>query len=165
MRVYCDANRPDLAYEIVRGNRRGLSDLASLLDADNQEAQLAARCRTEALAMLEADDQNGSASPDEIAELAAVKASQGDTAQAIRLYGKALDANYSQVDWRLRLANLLVAAGQKAEALREARICLHLQPQSNDAQKLVGNLLLATGGDSEGASDADTARAVAGSVR
>jgi tetratricopeptide (TPR) repeat protein len=165
MRVYCDANRPDLAYEIVRGNRRGLSDLASLLDADNQEAQLAARCRTEALAMLEADDQNGSASPDEIAELAAVKASQGDTAQAIRLYGKALNANYSQVDWRLRLANLLVAAGQKAEALREARICLHLQPQSNDAQKLVGNLLLATGGDSEGASDADTARAVAGSVR
>jgi tetratricopeptide (TPR) repeat protein len=165
IRVYCDANRPDLAYEIVRGDRRGLSELASLLDADNQQAQLAARCRAEVLAMLEADDQSGSATPDEIADLAAAKASQGDTAQAIRLYDQALNANYSQVDWRLRLANLLVAAGQKPEALREARICLHLQPQSNDAQKLVGNLLLATGGDSEGASDADTARAVAGSVR
>jgi len=165
IRVFSDANRPDLAYEIVRGNRQGLGDLASLLEANNQEPQLATRCHSEMLAMLQADDQNGSATPDEIAELAAAKATQGDTADAIRLYDQALNADYGQVDWRLRLANLLLEAGQKSEALRQARICLHLQPQSIDAQKLVGNLLLATGGESEGASDADTARAAAGSVR
>jgi tetratricopeptide (TPR) repeat protein len=163
IRIYCNANRPDMAYEIARGNRQALSDLAALLEQDKQQAQLAAQCRAELLAMLESDEQSGSASPDEIAELAAARANQGDTADAIRLYNQALSANYSQVDWRLRLANLLVESGQKSEALREARICLHLQPQSSSAQKLMGSLLVATG-DADGALDADTVRAVAGYV-
>lgn len=163
IQIYFGANRPDLAYEIARGNRDALSELANLLSDDKEQAPLVTRCRSEVLAMLEADEQSDRAAPDEIAELASAKASQGDTSDAIRLYSQALDANYAQVDWRLRLASLLMGSGQKSEALRQARICLHLQPQSSEAQALANNLFLAAGSEGADATDANSVGA-AGSI-
>ncbi|MFB0525743.1 MAG: hypothetical protein ACETVZ_09375, partial [Phycisphaerae bacterium] len=53
---------------------------------------------------------------------------------------RALALDYGQVGWRLDLARLLIEMGKIPEAMRQARICLQLRPQSKSAEKLVANL-------------------------
>jgi len=47
---------------------------------------------------------------------------------------------YDQVRWRLSLARLLAETGSVREALREARICLRLNPELSAAKGLIADL-------------------------
>ena len=138
--AYIHANRPDLALEIARGNRRDLSYLAEQIQGKPGDEQLSARCRQEVNAQLVAEAGQANASPGDLADLAANYAQQGDFAQAIVWYRKAVDFDYGQVDWRLHLASLLAEHGHVSEAMEQAKICIRLRPQSNEARKLIGDL-------------------------
>jgi tetratricopeptide (TPR) repeat protein len=138
--LYVHSGRPDLAYELSRGNRQDLQYLATVLGNDPASVAIAAHCRDEAMALLESEARRPDAVAGTLAELADAYRRTGHGAQAIAWYRKALDLDYGRVDWRLQLANALASQGQTSDAIREARICLNLHPESKDAQDLLSEL-------------------------
>jgi tetratricopeptide (TPR) repeat protein len=78
----------------------------------------------------------------EFARLAAIEAAQGHAAAAAELYLRALNRDYNQIEWRLARAQALIDQGQNAQAFREAKICLTINPNDERARKLVGDLSL-----------------------
>jgi predicted Zn-dependent protease len=71
--------------------------------------------------------------------MAAKRAGQGDSAQAINLYRRALDMDYGQIDWRLQLAKVLGDTQQFPAAVRELQVCLRLRPQWAEAQSMLAD--------------------------
>ena len=67
-------------------------------------------------------------------------AKENDMDVAIQYYRQALDMEYGQVKWRVSLAELLAQIGDIPEAMRQAEICLHLNPQYDPASNLIARL-------------------------
>ena len=65
---------------------------------------------------------------------------QGGDEAAIQCYRRALVMDYGCVEWRLELARLLARTRRMPDAMREAKICLRLRPESKVAEELVANL-------------------------
>ena len=74
------------------------------------------------------------------AHLGRIYLQRGDNKAALECYRQALAREYSQISWRLELANILVKMGRVQEAMREAKICLQLNPQLEAAEKFVADL-------------------------
>jgi tetratricopeptide (TPR) repeat protein len=137
--IYVRSGRPDLAYTVAQKNLSDLQYLAALLQQDPAQAALASKCAAESDALLADAVERPDASADEIAQLAARAALQGNTTQAIRLYRRALDMNFGQVLWRIQLAKMLGDSEQFAAAQRELRVCLRLHPQLAQAQTMLAD--------------------------
>jgi tetratricopeptide (TPR) repeat protein len=74
------------------------------------------------------------------ASLANIYGSENDNEAAIEHYRKAVELDYSQVQWRCALIRLLSDANRIPEATREAKICLRLRPQCKEAERLLADL-------------------------
>jgi O-antigen ligase/tetratricopeptide (TPR) repeat protein len=131
------AGKPEMAYDLARGNRHDLQRLANDLRRDPAQTALAKRSQDKATNLLIAEASAAEAPAEVVAELAASYQAAGNSARAVDCYQRALNLDYGQVGWRLRLAQLFVEAGRSADAAREARICLRLRPQSSEARTLL----------------------------
>jgi tetratricopeptide (TPR) repeat protein len=138
--IYLRYGRPDIAYELTKRDLGGLGRLAELLHDDPKYPELAARSRKEATALLLETAQSPDASADVLAAVAQFYDQQGRQEEAINYYERALVKNYGQVDWRLRLAQLLAKSGNPVGAEKEARACLRLRPNMTAAITLLAEL-------------------------
>lgn len=132
--------RPELAYELVAGDRSRLLALARRLEGMPGHEQRAAAYRDEARQLLEAAAERGDRPTRELAELASLAAEAGDHAAAVDYYRRALAHDYGQVGWRYELARSLAELGETEQAMREARLCLRLRPQMDRAKTLLADL-------------------------
>ena len=135
--LYVSRGRSDLAYALVEKNGLGLFTLADLLGSGQKDEALAAKCRSEATAMLLIEAGKPDASPTVLAQAAEIYAARDNNEAAIDCYGRALAGDFGQVGWRFRLAQLLEKSGRTDEAIRQARICLRFRPQMKEAEDLV----------------------------
>jgi tetratricopeptide (TPR) repeat protein len=133
------SGRLDLAHDLVRGNRPGLSELADILRNNSaaEAAKMVATCRKEASQLLREEAAQPGASADTLARAAQEYESDQDYAKAIDLWERALVLNYGQVDWRFSLAKLYFKAGRYAEAESAAGVILQLSPRRSDAETLM----------------------------
>jgi tetratricopeptide (TPR) repeat protein len=152
-------DRPDLAVAAAAdGDDPGaLMQLAQRLRAKGGHEAVARDAWKAGVAALERVCARSDPSPGAVAALANAYRLDGRTAEAIAAYRRALVLDYGRVEWRLELARLLDAAGRRPEALREAQICLRLWPASEEAQALVGQLVVPAAKPTSGPSAGDSA--------
>jgi tetratricopeptide (TPR) repeat protein len=132
-------SRPHLAISLAGNNIGWLSYVAGALE-DMQYADLAEQTRLEIRNLLEAMCSQPDATASAFASLADICNRQQSDEAAIENYHRALALDYGQVAWRLELAKLLARTQRIPEAIRQAKICLRLQPHLKDAQQLVADL-------------------------
>ncbi len=132
--------RPDLALEMAGDNTGRLSYVAGILDDTGENKELVEQVRNKVVESLEQRCNEPDAPASVFASLAAVYVRRGDGEKAIEYYRRALSLKYDQVRWRLSLARLLAETGSVREALREARICLRLNPELSAAKGLIADL-------------------------
>ncbi|HVT88807.1 MAG TPA: O-antigen ligase family protein [Tepidisphaeraceae bacterium] len=135
------SDNAELAASLVHGDVQGLLDLASELGVRAKNIAIAQRCQREARELLEAKAAEKSISADALVQLADLDLRDGRIDSGIAMYRRALQLNYVQLDWRMRLARALAKHGLQAEAEQEARICLRLSPQMSDASKFIDELV------------------------
>jgi tetratricopeptide (TPR) repeat protein len=145
--IYVRYDRPDLAYDLTKDDVSGMDHLANLLRDDPKHQDLAIRTRKEATALLLEAAKSPDASPEVLASVAQFYDGQGKDAESINYYERALAKNYGVVEWRLRLAQLLVKSGNLAGAEKELRAILRLRPGMPAAMALLGQI---TAGSSDG---------------
>ena len=132
-------SRPHLAV-LAAGDEIGrLSHVAGALDG-MQYTDLAEQCREKIKVLLEAKCSAPDASAWAFASLAAIHRRENDNEKAAECYQQALALNYSQVQWRLELAKVLVEIDRIPEAMYEAKICLRLRPKFKPAEQLAAAL-------------------------
>jgi len=134
------ANRPDMAIELAGNDHARLFKLERMLRDSTDNESLAAKVRQQALELLKACAEAPDAEAGHLASVAGIYAHEKDTDAAIECYTRALNLDYGQVGWRLRLARLLAGDDQIDKAIHEARICLRLRPQMAVARKLIEDL-------------------------
>ena len=140
--AYVWGKRYDLAYAFAAGDRGHLLHLADRVPAgDPAGAAVVAQCRTEAAALLAVAAARPDAPPDVLAELADVYGRRGRTADAIDAYRRAIDGDFSRVDWHLNLGRLLMSAGRYADAAREFRVYLQFRPKTSAVQAALDECL------------------------
>lgn len=132
-------SRPHLAISAAGEDIGRLSYVANVLE-QMQYKDLAERTREEIKNLLEAKCSQPGASASAFVSLANIYRKQQDNNAAIEYYRRALALDYGQIGWRLDMARLLVDMGKIPEAMRQARICLQLRPQSSTAEKMVADL-------------------------
>lgn len=137
LHIYVTRGHPDIAHELATGNLEGLDALAYLLRDDPKQEELATRCRNEATALLFAAANAPDASADTLASVAEVYDRRGQAPEAIDYFERALAKNYGQVEWRLRLAQLLAKSGNVVAAEKEARAVLRISPSDAGATRLL----------------------------
>jgi len=137
-------DRPDLAVAAMGGDRERLFHVYEALRDERRRSDRA----SVRAAMAEAREElNSSCSrPDApawtLATLGALFREEKEYPRAIACYQKALQLQYAETSWRLRLAGVLADAGQRDEAIRQAEICLHFQPQMKEALQLIQDVNL-----------------------
>lgn len=104
--------------------------------------ELADQARAEVARLLEEKCVQPDAPASAVASLAGVYYREQNYEDAAEYYRRALALDYSQVHWHLNRARALAELGRIAEAIREARIVLRLQPQMAAALKLITDLSL-----------------------
>ncbi len=134
-----DLSRPHLAVSAAGDDIGRLNHVANALE-NMQYMDLAEQIREKITALFEEKCSQPDAPASAFASLANIYRQQQDNEQAIECYHRALALDYSHIGWRLDLARLLMKMGKIPEAMREARICLQLRPQSKTAEKLVADL-------------------------
>ena len=134
-------NRPEGAIDIAGDNIQRLEYLKQKLSHDKELENYSKQVELRLTEVLEKECALPNASTGALLSLANIYRQQEDKKTlAAELYRRALSVDYAAVDWRLRLAKVLAETGKTAEAMQEARICLKLQPQSKEAEKLLGEL-------------------------
>lgn len=128
---------PAGAYEIAAGDPAALRRLAALLKDDPEYAELslaiAADLRSVAAARAYADNPR----PDDLIAMARHLVNDGELEEAFRLYQRATALAPRRTAWRIELAELHAREGNPAEAVREARAVLQLEPLSVPATRLL----------------------------
>ncbi len=133
---------PEFARELAGDNYRWLERLAVIAEASEKHAGLAPDLHAAAEEALRRKAKTADVTPSELALLASIDAKRGDHDQAIANYKRALNLQYSHVNWRVALAQVLIAAGDDVQAMKEVRIVLRLQPNHPAARALVQELSL-----------------------
>jgi len=141
---------PNLAFTLADDNVGRISTLAHLLArADQDQDRLHAKALRRIRTQLEIQSRKPDASAAVFMALAGVYTKDNELESAIDHCRKALMRDYSQGNWHFHLAQLLVAQGQPAEAMHEARICLRLQTGHTAARRLVEELSIYPGAVTE----------------
>ena len=134
------AGKGGIPYRLVRGDRGGLTYLADRMPVDHRWDAWRDRCRSDAAKLLAADAAKPDAPAEVLAEQAAADQRQGRSADAAGLYRRAVTDEYSNVGWRLALAQCLADAGHPADAATEAEVCMRLRPDLPDARAFLDRL-------------------------
>jgi len=131
-------SRPRLALVSAGNNIHRLSYVAGVYE-DMQYYDLAEETREKIKELFEIQCSGPDASASTLASLAEIYRKQQNNEAAIEYYRRALALNYSEVHWRLNLAQLLSKTENIPEAIQQARICLRIRPQLKAAEKLVAD--------------------------
>ena len=134
-----DLSRPHLAISAAGDDIGRLSHVANILE-DMQYNDIAEQTWEKIKDLLKARCSEPGASASVFVSLANIYRKQHDNEAAIDYYSCALALDYGQVGWRLDLARLLMEIGKVPEAMRQAKICLQLRPESKAAEKLIADL-------------------------
>ncbi len=133
------ADRPDLAVAAAGDVPQQILEVYSSLrdenDAETRPSLVAAMSKARGL--LDAAGDQGDASAWLLVSLAGLLTEEKKYEPAIALYRRALHKEYGHADWHLNLANLLAQVGQNREAIHEAQVCMHLNPQAQGARELI----------------------------
>ena len=135
-----EIDRPDLAVTLAGDNIGRLSHVANALVNRQAYGDLANQARDRVMELLKAQCAQPDAPASALISLASIYRKNEDNDAAIDLYYRALVLDYSNVNWRLTLARLLVEQGLISKAMDEARTCLKLRPQLKAAQTLLSDL-------------------------
>ncbi|MFQ6036449.1 MAG: O-antigen ligase family protein [Sedimentisphaerales bacterium] len=132
-------SRPHLAISAAGDDIGRLQYVTNVLE-DMNYIDLAEQSRQRVKELLIARSLQDDAPAWVFVSLADIYKKQQDNEAAIECLRRALALDYGQVGWRLKLARLLMEMGKAGQAMRQARICLQLRPQSKAAQMLVADL-------------------------
>ncbi len=132
--------RPDLAVSLAGNDYGRLGYVAGQLSQMDENQQMAGQARTEITRILQEKCAQPDAPAGVLAALGYLCLKEKDFTMAAECFRRALDLEYSQVQWRLAMAQTLVELNQMDEAIHEARICLRLRPQLTAAKKLIEEL-------------------------
>ncbi|MBN1391374.1 MAG: O-antigen ligase family protein [Sedimentisphaerales bacterium] len=132
-------SRPHLAISAAGDNIDRLRHVAAVLE-DMQYNDLSEQSRIKAMKLLEVKCSKPDASAGNFASLADIYRKQQVNEKAIEYYRRALELDYGQIHWRYAMAKLLAETERIPEALHEARICVRLRPQFEEAKRLVAEL-------------------------
>ena len=132
-------SRPHLAISSAGDDIGRLGYVVRVLE-DVQYHDLAEQTLKKIIDLLEVKCSQPDAPASAFASLANIYRKQENNKAAIEYYRRALALNYGQVHWRLDLARLLAEIERIPEAIYEAKICLRLQPQLKEAEKLIADL-------------------------
>jgi len=137
--IYVDhLSRPHKAMALAGDDISRLNHIV-LVFMDAQYDDLVQQCREKIEKLLKEMCSRPDATAPLLASLACFYREQHNTEAAIEYYRRALTLDYSQVLWRIELVKLLAETKKIPEAMREARICLRLRPNSKEAEKLVAD--------------------------
>lgn len=140
LQIYVQQGRPDIAHDLIRNDLDGLRALTAILMNNPAYRELAKRCSDEATVLLLKAAQSPDASDDVLAQVAQYYDGLGHDAEAAKYYELALNKNYSQVDWRFRLAKLMIKSGNLAAAEKELQTILRLRPKWPEAESLLNEV-------------------------
>jgi tetratricopeptide (TPR) repeat protein len=133
--------KPDLARSLA-GDDFGRLDLLARMSAElPQFAKFSQDVAAAAVTSLRRRAAAADATPAELVSLARIELQQQRPDEAIKLYQRAVNLEYGQVEWRLELARALADVDNFPEALREVEICLRLRPGNSTAEQLRSELL------------------------
>ena len=132
-------SQPQLAMSVAGDDIGRLQHVANLFD-DMEYADLAEQARGRIEDLLETRCSKPGAPASAFASLASIYKDRQENDAAIEYYRRALALDYNQVGWRLELAGLLMETGKIPEAMREAKICMQLRPESKVVERLVADL-------------------------
>jgi tetratricopeptide (TPR) repeat protein len=133
-------NRPDLALDLARGDLQRLLLISQMFQMNPDLKELAEEAKQLALTKLESESKKSNASAQTLITLASFYNNKKQYKAAVDCYRKALAKDYSRVDWRYQMAQMLAQNGETAEAIRQANICLRLSPQMTSAKKLIEDI-------------------------
>ncbi len=140
-----ELKRPDLARELAGSDYRRLTELIRALPTGPDNTKLSQELAAEAESSLRTRVDAADAKSDDIAALAQIDMQRGDLASAIALFDRALSQEYTQIDWRMKMAHALAASGRIDDAIHQARICLRLRPNDADGDPIAKRLKRARG--------------------
>ena len=138
-----EMHHPEMALDLAGHDLHELLQVIAVMELPAQRDDRVAAVRSQAIARARGLEITDETTPDDLAAMAGLYVRDRDYPKAIGLYGRALDRQYSQVYWRLALARCLAADGKTEEAMRHAKICLRLRPDSPEARQLIQNLSVA----------------------
>jgi O-antigen ligase/tetratricopeptide (TPR) repeat protein len=132
-------SRPELAIEAAGEDLSRLNYVANSLD-EMEYRDIAGEVRGKIKEVLEEKCLESNALAWMFADLASIYHKEGNIEEAIIYYRRALELDYSQISWRLKMAGLLAESGQAKEAMKEAKICLRVRPGYKAAQEFIEKL-------------------------
>lgn len=132
----------DFARELAAGDPARMLRLAEIATQAGIDGGVVAALRVEADELSERRVLDGVASANEVATLAARRATEGQLAEAARLYRHALAKRYDSLPWRLALCDVLIAQELYEQAEREARMALRIRPGDRNATRRLEEISL-----------------------
>ncbi|WP_169853057.1 O-antigen ligase family protein [Anaerohalosphaera lusitana] len=135
-----EVKRPDLAVDLAGDKVWRLTRVANMVAESGFDEEKIGTIRQRLVFLLQEQASSPDAPASVFASLGGVYRDSGDIELAVEYYRKALQHQYDNVYWRLRLARLLAELKQKSEAIHEARIVLRLRPGYEPAERLIGDL-------------------------
>ncbi|HNY76784.1 MAG: O-antigen ligase family protein [Sedimentisphaerales bacterium] len=134
-------DRPDLALQIAGDDFGRLNVIVEILEALGENTESVEDVRRKVTSLLEQKCRESVPPAWALGGLAGIYARDGRVREAIDCYEQALALDYDRVEWRFNRARLLADVGDVAEAIREAKTCLHLRPEHAGAGRLIDRLL------------------------
>lgn len=135
-----DVNRPDLAIDIADENPWNISYVANVLAEYDGESEIAKRARERVTQVLKSRCDREDAAPSVYAALGYIHVKNKEYQDAIECFRQALILDYGQLNWRMTLARVLDKVGRTEEAVREANVCLHLDPDMKSARDFINEI-------------------------
>ncbi len=129
--------RVDWAVELAGDDIGHLSVMVQILESVGGESERVAQVKEKVITLLRERCQEPDSPPRALVSLAELYRSVGRVTEAIQSYRDALRQNYSEVDWRLSLAQLLAETGQIEQAIEETQKCLRFRPGYRPAVELL----------------------------
>ncbi len=144
--MYIDGlDRIDLAVTLAGEEPRRLNYVSRKLAGNTSYEHLVEEIDAKAKSLLEDKCSIPDTPAWAFASLAGLYRKYKSNELAERCYRSALALDYSQVNWRFSLAQLLAQMGRKSDAMHEARICLRFRPDFQAARELIARLSVEPG--------------------
>jgi tetratricopeptide (TPR) repeat protein len=138
VKIFVDeTHRPDLAAQLSWDNAQGLMRLADMLDDRKTAPDTSGKCRDQAFTLLVASTLHPNPPAADLASLADLYRLRNNPLAACDYYTRALESDYSQAIWHLKLAECMESTGRRTEAYHEAMISLRFQPGMPEAKQLM----------------------------
>ena len=131
---------PELALELAGDDVERLTVVSDLLETSGADVELVQGVREQVMTLLEEKCQGREATGQMWASLGQMYRRDDRAEEAVQCFEEALRLDFSEVHWRLSLAEVLAEVGELEAAVGAARECLLFQPEYQPAQRLLNRL-------------------------